>query len=150
MNYHYWFDYFEVSLTKKKHSFDNLMITSQCFIEILPHIVKKYNICDKRYLSELYTKCGINQIFTAFINSFLLKDDIKLFQMRYKKIMKHKDIISKYYEPNELEYRISKIIMLSFNWKLVKFYFFLLSIYLKIRTKMSRTLKKTIIRIYYK
>lgn len=150
MNYHYWFDYFEASLTKKRHGFANLMTASECFIEILPPLVKRYNIIDHEYLCDLYTKCGINQMMTAFINSFLLKDNIKLFKLRYEIIRKQKSFISKYYKPKEIELKISKAVVLNFNWQLALCYFFSLSIYLKMRVKFVGFFKTIINRIAFK
>lgn len=144
MNYHYWFDYFVVSLTKMSHGYTKLNTASQCFLNILPILIKRYGITDKEYLQKLYTTCGINQMFKAFINYKDSKDLTIPFKTRFLKFIELEELISTYYYPEKTSLKIAKYFVLNFHSSVNKMFFYFLIKWLWFRKKMIRFVKEII------
>lgn len=144
MNYHYWFDYFVDSLTKRNHGYTNLNTASQGFLNVLPILIKGYGITNKEYLQKLYTTCGINQMFNALINYKVTKDLVRPFKIRFAKFIELKDFISKYYYPEKKSLKIAKYFVLNFNSSVNKAFFNFLIKWLSFRKKMIRFVKELI------
>jgi len=147
MNYHYWFDYFETSLTKKYHSFTGLMNASQGFFDVLPILIKRYQLTDHDYLCKLYTTCGINQMFKALINSYYFKNIELPFSLRFSKFIELRKFISTYYSPKEFSLKVAKHVVLTYNDTINNIFFFILAKSLFFRKKLVRFVK-TLLKLF--
>lgn len=142
MNYHYWFDYFEISLTKKSRGFTEYMVASQGFLDILPILIKRFNISDHHYLCRLYTDCGINQMFSALINSYHSKGIKLTFKFKFFRFIELHKSISTFYFPKQLSLKISKYFVLNYNMYVNNLFFLILANVLFLQNLVVRFAKK--------
>lgn len=141
MNYHYWFDYFEISLTKKSHGFTKIMTASQGYFDVLPVLITRYQVTDHEYLCKLYTTCGINQMFKALIHSYYSKNIELPFSLRFARFIELSNFISEFYFPKEFSLKVAKYVVLTFNGSINNIFFFILAKSLFLRKKLVRFVK---------
>ncbi len=143
INYHYYFDYFETTLTKQTNSYSMLMEISNQFMSIVPILIEKYNLRDHFYISSIYTTCGINQLVKAIINSYYLDEKIKASD-KFKKTEELKPFIIANYEPQKLYLKIAKFFITRFSYKINNCFFYLLAKWLKWKKSITKVIKKTL------
>jgi glycosyltransferase involved in cell wall biosynthesis len=141
INYHYYFDYFETTLTKQINSYSMLMEISNQFMNILPILIEKYNLKDHFYISSIYTTCGINQLVKAIINSYYIDEKIGA-KDKFKKTKELTPFIIENYKPQDLYLKISKFFIVKFNYKINHYFFYLLAKWLKVKKSITKIIKK--------
>ena len=145
MNYHYWFDYFETTLTKKKHSFSDYMKASEGFQDIFKILTKRFDIVDHAYLCSLYTICGINQMFIGLINSCYSKNINFTFSSRFVKFIELHDFIANYYFPKKTSLKLSKYFALNHNVFINYLFFYALAYSLTFYKILTTLIKRVMI-----
>jgi hypothetical protein len=140
INYNYRFDFFVESLTKRNHSYTNLMKVSNGFLKLIPTLLDRFSISNETYLRSLYTTCGINQMFKGMINYESKNDTPILFDERFKNFMELKQFISRFYFPPEKELKIAKFFVLNFNSTINRLFFFVLKKWFYYKKIFFRTL----------
>lgn len=145
MNYHYWFNYFESSLTKKRHSYSECMKASEGFLEIFKILIKRFDITDHAYLCSLYTICGINQMFLGMINSCYSKHIDIPFSSRFHKLIELREFIKNYYFPKKTSFKVSKYFALNHNIFINKIFFYALAYSLTFHKILTRLIKRVMI-----
>jgi glycosyltransferase involved in cell wall biosynthesis len=145
MNYHYWFNYFETTLTKKKHSFSELMTASKEFHDMFKILTKRFHIIDHAYLCSLYTICGINQMFLGLINSCYSKNMDFPFSLRFVKFIELHEFILNYYFPKEISLKLSKYFVLNHNVFINNIFFYVLAYSLSFHKILIRLIKRIMI-----
>ncbi len=120
------------------------MMTSHAFFEILPIIIKRYKITNHEYLCNLYTTCGINQMFKALINSHYSKGVKLPFSSRFTKFIELRKFFSIYYLPKEVSLKVAKYFVLTHNININEMFFFILAKLLLFRKRLVGLVKSIV------
>ena len=94
-----------ISLSKKKHPVQNMILASSKLIFIITIIINKYYFNNKEYIKHLYTVLGLNQLIGAALGAS--KEDIYTIG---KVIREKKKLFRMYYAPNHSYVKIIPIL----------------------------------------
>lgn len=100
-SYHYMHRDNVISLSKKKHPVQNMILASSKLISIIRTIINKYHLNNKEYIKHLYTVLGLNQLVGAALRAS--KKDIYTIG---EVIRKKEKLFKMYYAPNHLYVKI--------------------------------------------
>lgn len=104
-SYHYMHRGNVISLSKKKHPVQNMILASSKLIFIITTIINKYHFNNKEYIKHLYTILGLNQLIAAALGAS--KEDIYTIG---KVIREKKKLFRMYYAPNHSYVKIIPIL----------------------------------------
>ena len=119
-----------------------LIEVSRRFLSLLPTLLEKHSVFDEKYISSLYTECGLKQIFYAIINSYTKNSHCISSIQRFSYAFEQRNLISTNFKPNTFILKVAKFFIINFNYKVNNIFFYILSKYLQFRKNTIKTIRK--------